>query len=231
MTALPFSIPMPALPETVLMAALLTVLLWAVLASLWGWSMARRSAAKAADPVPAPAQHLPSLRAQLSQLHEALTHLTESQTELKRGLGDVAMALGQTRGKPRAGPTQDDHLDELMASLQALQGDDEPQLLNQALHLLQHAEPQQVAAMEALLIQVGELEQRRLRSQQRLASWINQRERPQPLGPGRLSAWQRLDRLSQDLQALIELSEQGARDVTHSQQLLAQWAAEDKAPS
>jgi hypothetical protein len=216
----------------VAVAILAAVLMWALVATRMAWRR-RRADTPAFHAPPSAAvldRAIASLRAQLSQVEDILNHLTEAQTELKQGLMDLALALGQPRGA-RADSTSSRPPHARLQTLVELNANPQPDLLNQALHLLQHADPQQVAAFEGLLIHAAESEQRRLHSHQ-LASELAAELSPEPprQGPGRLAAWQRLERLSGDLQALIDLSGQGVADLSHSHHLLTQLRTDSCAP-
>jgi hypothetical protein len=230
MTAVTIWIQDSPLVALVVLAAVLT---WALVATLVAWRQ-RRVDTTAAHALPSATsldRAIASLRAQLSQVEDILNHLTEAQTELKQGLMDLALALGQPRGAGANATPVRPPAHERLQALAEINANPQPDLLNQALHLLQHADPQQVAAFEGLLIHAAESEQRRLRSHQ-LASELAAELSPEPRqqGPGRLAAWQRLERLSGDLQALMDLSAQGMTDLSHSQHLLTQLRTNSSAP-
>ena len=199
------------------------LILWGLLATVLAWRSARQTQTSAAEPPPAHSLDLilVSLRTQLTQVEEALNHLAEAQVELKQGIMDVALALGQGR-RSDAGASLNALPTEHLQALIELNATDQPELLNQALRLLQHAEPQQVSAFESLLSQAAEFEQRRVRSH-KLSQALAAALAPDPpaQGPGRLAAWQRLERLSNDLQGLMDLGDQALADLSQCQQWLA----------
>ena len=199
------------------------LMVWALLATVLAWRSARQTQTDANEPPSGRSLDLTftSLRAQLAQIEEALSHLSEAQAELKQGVMDVALALGQGRRSGAGVPPSTLPAEHLQALIE-LNATDQPELLNQALRLLQHAEPQQVSAFESLLSHAAEFEQRRVQSHklaQRLAAAVAPNTPAQ--GPGRLAAWQRLERLSNDLQGLMDLAEQALADLSQCQQLLA----------
>lgn len=215
-------------PEAVL-AIGAALMVWALLATVLAWRSAPRTKANANEP---PSSHsldltFTSLRAQLAQIEEALSHLSEAQAELKQGVMDVALALGQER-RSGAGTSPSALPTEQLNALIALNATDQPELLNQALRLLQHAEPQQVSAFESLLSHAAEFEQRRVQSH-KLAQTLAAAVAPDAptQGPGRLAAWQRLERLSNDLQGLMDLADQALADLGQCQQ----WLASARSPS
>lgn len=205
------------------------LMVWALLATVLAWRSAPRAQSDANEPPSGRSLDLTfaSLRAQLAQIEEALSHLAEAHAELKQGVMDVALALGQGR-RSGAGTSFNALPTEKLNTLIALNATDQPELLNQALRLLQHAEPQQVSAFESLLSHAAEFEQRRVQSHKLAQTLVAAMASDAPTqGPGRLAAWQRLERLSNDLQGLMDLSDQALADLSQCQQ----WLASARDPS